>query len=321
LSSNNNLNSECFEVFVSALNGKSFTELYLYHCNIKDISALETCSLPNLKLLVLSGNNISKEGCITLSHLLHKEDTSLTTLYLDDTGINDEGAEVIAASIKHNTVLKGLNLKDNNISEEGCVAFLKLVADVSSIESTYNSNHTLTDCSFIRHAGNPNEIQSLINSACKINLNKQYESSHSAGRAKVIENQLNSQNRKKLCRLQGIEYTSGSIFADVDPILLPKILALIRERHGHSELYTALIPAAPDLLSYNDRKALIDDELAKNMTQVTELAEQISLLSQRMSALSAKNVQLSKRREMIEQEISGKQRSMTDGDKKRKIQH
>ena len=50
--------------------------------------------------------------------------------------------------------------------------------------------------------------------------------------------------------MQGIEYSSiGNLLADIDPILLPDIIALIGEEHGHNELYNALLPTAPDLMS------------------------------------------------------------------------
>lgn len=103
-------------------------------------------------------------------------------------------------------------------------------------------------------------------------MNELHQNSHAVGRAKVIEYQLNSQKRKVLCQLQGIDFSYSNIFADIDPILLPNIIALIGDRHGQSELYTALIPTAPDLLSYIDRKALIDRTLAKNEAKAAVLS-------------------------------------------------
>ena len=62
LSNNNNFNSDCFEVLVSALNGKSITFLYLQYNNIEDISALDRYNLPHLEYLSLNGNNIGRDG-------------------------------------------------------------------------------------------------------------------------------------------------------------------------------------------------------------------------------------------------------------------
>ena len=124
-------------------------------------SALQTYNIPNLRELVLNGNNIGREGCITISNLLKKESTVLTEVFLIDTGVNDEGVEIIANSLKHNTTLEKLNLTRNGITEKGCKAFLKLLVHVSStIENTYKSNHTLTECILTR---DNNKMQSLIN--------------------------------------------------------------------------------------------------------------------------------------------------------------
>ena len=111
------------------------------------------------------------------------------------------------------------------------------------------------------------------------------------------EEVLNDWTLKKLCELQGIEYTPGSIFADIEPVLLPDILALIRSRHGQSELYTALIHTAPDLLSFIDRKALIQDIMAKNTARAAALKAKYE---REMAILTAKNNELSHRLALIE---------------------
>lgn len=75
---------------------------------------------------------------------------------------------------------------------------------------------------------------------------------------------------KELCELQGIEYMPGNIFPDM-AILLPKILALIGEKHGQREFYKALTHTAPDLLSYIDRKIMLKDVLVKNAARAVAL--------------------------------------------------
>ena len=89
--------------------------------------------------LTRSTNNIGREGCITISNLLQQEGSTLTEVYLLGTSMGDEEAELLATSLKHNTTLESLYLQNNNITEEGKRAFLKLLVDVSSIESTYTT--------------------------------------------------------------------------------------------------------------------------------------------------------------------------------------
>ena len=194
-----------------------------------------------------------------LSRLLQKEDSTLTNLFLIGMSLDDDEAEIIASSLKHNTKLEQLNMIQNSITTRGCRAFLKLVNDISSIENTYNCNHTLRVCGLAEQHVTSDLLES-IREACWDNRS---DSPHAVGRDKIIKYQLNSTRRKKLCELQEIEYTSGNVFADIKPNLLPNILALIGDGHGQSELYTALVSTAPDLLSYIDRKALLTDELSK----------------------------------------------------------
>jgi len=282
------METEGFNMLINALDESTVKVLIVDCCNVTDISLLGTCNISNhLEEINLLGNHIGREGCIILSNLLQREGSPLKVLCLSHTGVTDEGAEIIATSLKHNKKLKELHLVDNSITEEGHKVFLKLLVDISSIESTYNSNHSLKKCSLIEYGTPISEMQSLIKDACEMNRNS------NPGREKVINYQLNSQTRKKLCELQGIEYINGNIFADIEPILLPKILALIGERHGQSELYTALIPTAPDLLSYIDRKAMLK-------SAVTEKEEEIAALTQQLSLLNAKKDELSKRLDLLE---------------------
>ena len=137
-----NISTKGFALLIHRLHDTLLAVLYVNNCIITDISTLETYNLPNLQYLNLNRNNIGREGCITLSNLLQKEASTLTKLHLDSTGIDDKGVEILATSLE-NTKLKELHLLQNNITEVGCKAFLKVVVDISSIESMNNSNHTL----------------------------------------------------------------------------------------------------------------------------------------------------------------------------------
>ena len=46
--------------------------------------------------------------------MIQKDGSTLTELFLINTGIDDEGAEMIASSIKHNRTLKKLHLSSND---------------------------------------------------------------------------------------------------------------------------------------------------------------------------------------------------------------
>ena len=275
-----NINTECFELLISTLDGKSVEGLYLGGCNITDVSALDTYNLPNLQRLNLGGNSIGREGCITISNLLQRESAALKHLSLNNTDMGDQEAEMIASSLKRNTKLEELDLIRSNITGRGCLAFFKLLNDVSSIDNTYNSNHTLNKVDLAEYV--TSALLDSISEACI--ENRRGSNPNSIGRSKVIRTQLKSQNREKYCKLQGIQCPSN-IFADVEPNLLPNILALIGESHGQTELYTALVPTAPELLSYIDRKALLTDALSKTTDEYVRIKAKLSDLNKRMALL------------------------------------
>jgi len=313
---NNNFDSNCFELVVQTLHGRPsesrhFEGLFISSCNITNISVLDTYTIPHMRRLELKGNSIGREGCTILANMLQREDTSLIYLGLNRSSIDNEGAEILAAALKHNTKLQTLDLRENYIGKRGYRALLKSVVDLSSIENTYNSNHTLKDLKLHpSRQGVGNSTSQLVLSSCimlrsinsALQLNNRHHSSHSAGRAKVIKYQLNSKLRRKYCDLQGIEYSASSIFADIEPTLLPRILALIGSSHEQSEFYTSLIHTAPDLLSCVDTSGMMKDEMAKNSLQMAELTRQLA-------ALSAKNDQFSRR--LSERESGDKSRQST----------
>jgi len=324
---NTSINTDVFELLVQALHN-STRELCLGFCGcrITDISVLDTYTLPNLLSLNLNSNPIGREGCITISNILQKDRSRLKNLYIINTGMGDEEAKIIASSLKHNSTLELLYFDRNNITKKGRAMFLELLINVSSIESIYTSNHTLTECdSIIEHSDD--EIQLWINKACGVNEVGRSSNAHAVGREKVILYQLNSQIRKKLCELEGIEYSGSNIFANIEPVLLPKILALIGSRHGQSELYSALIPTAPDLLSYIDRKTMLNSILAKNTTLAaslrTEHERKVAALeaeySSQTTRLTAQNIEVINRLKLIELG-DRKQSEQENSEKKRKFE-
>ena len=240
---------------------------------------MDTYTLPNIQRLNLSGNNIGREGCRTILNLLSNFDY----LDLSDTDMGDEEFQLLATSLENNTKLRTFDLRGNDIAERGYKAFLKLIFDVSSIENMYKSNHTLRAL-YLPVCSSGQEFKHITDSIFDINSN----SSHAAGRAKVIKYQLNSKERKKMCRLQGVEYTSINLFPDIEPNLLPRILVLIGREYGQGEFYSALISMVPDLMSYVDTSGMIKDEMARNSAQAAALIQQAS-------KFIAKNDQLSRR--------------------------
>ena len=136
-------------------------------------------------------------------------------------------------------------------------------------------------------------MKNHIAAAIKINVENR-GNSDAAGRAKLIATQLNHNIRMELRRLQGIEYSYSSIYAAIDYVFLPDLLALTDGKHGQDELYHILVATAPDLTSFINRTSMVKDTIARNMSQIT--------------ALTAENYNLNRRLESIES--GGKKQSM-----------
>ena len=189
----NNFCTECFDLVVSTLHDTNIQELWFMKCRITDISSLEIYTLPNLQQLYLDGNRISTNGCIIIADLLQKEGSTLMSLHLNYTGIDDEGAKILATSLMSNTKLKALCLKGNLITGRGKAVFLKPLVDISSIENSYNSNHTLIWLKLVEDCNvNGDEVAKLIlGSGYRISdINKNSRNSHAAGRAKTNQEKV-----------------------------------------------------------------------------------------------------------------------------------
>ena len=298
LSRNRDFNTNCFELLIRAIHGSLIKKLSLHECSIDDVSALGNCSLPyltsldlgnnilkglsalenytKLKTLCLSESRIGIDGCRTLAHLLQNEDLSLHTLDLDDNVIDDESAEIIANSLKHNTKLHTLHLKRNNIKKKGFKAFLKLLVNVSPTENTYkNSNHTLT-CLSLRNdyvydeegnyvEGNDYVEEYILKIDHMLNIN----TNDNPGRRKVIDCMLRSDNRMELAELQGITCPShNSVYSQIDPIVLPEVLALVCT---NNDMYCALVATASDLTSLVNKPVVIKEKIEKKNEQIAHL--------------------------------------------------
>ena len=318
---NQNINTECFRLIVESLNGGTIEELRMLNCSIDDITALEHYPLQHLRELTLNFNKITRiqslenythleclrlrenkigrEGCRSIAKLLDKVGTRLKYLDIDSADMGDEEAETFANSLKFNTVVTSLDLGgENNITEKGFTLFFRLLNDVSSIDNTYNSNHTLTKLSLPRSTdATIKKLKNYIDDSITIN-ERHRGNPHSAGRAKVIATQLNSNKRIEFCRLQGLAYSYDSAVSEIEPLLLPEALALVGKNHDQRELYQILIATVPHLVSIVDRRAVIRQQISANAAQI--------------AALTAKNLKLNTELALIESAESNRTMAAVD---------
>jgi len=275
----NNMKSKGFTCLVRSLRGSHIERLYCNSNGIKSINIDNTQFPKHLIYLSLSRNSISADGCRGLAKLLQGGGATLSMLRLSHNKINDEGVKILADALQSNTSLKTLDLKENDISDQGDLSLLKLVNGISSIEATLQSNHTLRYVGLGGVLDPVSEIHIKIDVATRINRNRHQRE---AGREKVIQTQLHSETRAALCRLQGDNH---SVFNEIDPLHLPEVFALIARHHGHGELYDALSSSMMILFSTVDVKKCIQQERDYHAAKVAEHRTKAEQLDAKLASM------------------------------------
>ena len=121
----------------------SIVEFRLNYCFMDGISAelLKDILTSNAEKIYLQGNGLSSREATIVAECLESNPT-LATLVLDYNCFDDADAAILANSLSSNTSLKALHFGRNNIKEEGRLALLRAIFDVSSLASCAASNHT-----------------------------------------------------------------------------------------------------------------------------------------------------------------------------------
>lgn len=71
------------------------------------------------------------------------QNISLDRLDLSYCEIDDRGIQKLSTSLKSNSTLRFLNIEGNYLSSSGMYSLLKCIYDTSSIQSLWESNHTI----------------------------------------------------------------------------------------------------------------------------------------------------------------------------------
>ncbi|EJK52483.1 hypothetical protein THAOC_28230 [Thalassiosira oceanica] len=115
------------------------------HLDENQITLARQLPLLRFKELYLSCNALSLDGPRVITASLANPECRLEDLFLDCTAVGDKGAAILAEGVRNNQRLTLMSLNHNNITERGWNAFSSILCDASSINATYNSNHTLQD--------------------------------------------------------------------------------------------------------------------------------------------------------------------------------
>jgi len=289
---------------IESINTERYTISSLKYLNLKHNQITNIPSFQNyssLETLNLGYNNLGADieggGILPLTRLLERDDSNLTVLHLTSTNLNDTELEQLVQSLKSNAKLKELSLAGRQqFGQDGKRALLKLLLDISSLDNTISSNHTLKAVSYPKDTSTG--IDSMIDWVREMNVTN--DEKHAVAKVKVVYT-LDEITRRTLSHHQGFDECVGHPFIDIDPLILPEALALAGSmRRSHNEFYRLLIATSPDLMSLVDRKAMLQVGMEKNTTQVTDIAAQIAVLNARMSSLKVRGIQMKEQLSFIQ---------------------
>ena len=276
-----NLQSEGFNILFRALRDCPIERLWCQNCGIESI-VIDIEHIPrHLKELNLHWNNINADGCRGLAKLLQVGDAALTDLSLEGNKIDDDGVEILVNALQSNSTLERLGLKGNDgISKQGKIMLLKLVNDISSIETTLQSNHTLHNISCETSSHTDAQIHQHIDMATAINRLPE-----ESVRRKVIETQLNSVRRAKLVELQ--RSVNQSIYSEIDPLHLPEVLVLVGNHHGQGELFVALRSSIAGVISTVNKRQFLEQERLHFRAKIAEYTNKLEAVEAEIATIEA----------------------------------
>ena len=145
-----------------------------------EITLSRQLSLSRFKNLFFHSISLSPRGLQVIAASLANPECLLKGLILMNVDIWDEGAAILAESLRNNRRLKYLDLSTHYITETGWNSFRTVLCDTASINATHGSNHTLRYLGYDFYDNTPQDIKMLLE------LNSAQDKSHVAAK-KILQ--------------------------------------------------------------------------------------------------------------------------------------
>ena len=226
-----------------------FSHAVKNHAALKRLM-MDKCGLNNIPILteVLEGcrgiealgiiwDGFGSEGVALIANFIRSNKT-IEKLRFDGSKFTDNDVDILLASSKENTNLRQLDLKKNNITEEGENKLLKAMFDPTSMDSIIESNHILQAFTFDitkprLYAQRPLLEQEVLR------INKR-----SSKGDYTIQQTIRKKVVLALCGVDGGLFDL-SHFNDLPLGVMPRVLELIQE---HGEARTHVVRSMPGQL-------------------------------------------------------------------------
>jgi len=174
---------------------------------------LEGCK--RVRMIAISDGMKSEGAAIMANYIASNPQTEMISLV--DNDISDGDLVRFASALMTNTRLKGLNLNDNNVTEEGNKHLIKALFDTTSMDSIANgSNHSCVALSI--NVSSMREMDLEI-----LGINGDEEA--------TIEQKIRMKVVLALCGLDGSLFDLGH-FNDIPLQLMPRVLELIQQHNA-----------------------------------------------------------------------------------------
>jgi hypothetical protein len=241
LSGNHNVTTDGWVNFLTFPSNAKLEKLYLdYDSNINDealdvfrISLTNNCRLKDLHLSYL--RNVTTAGWTAFSAVVRNPNSLLEKLCLTPQGNSAKDIAIsFADALSNNKRLRALTIGS---STEIYTPFAHILCNSSSIMSTYNSNHILSELG-LEHDGSRRPLP--IDLASVLQMNRENNVSQAA-RLKIIKTHFSGSN------------INTTPFAVMELKVLPTAISWMGQDCGISDLLFAFVRSLPSLCDTKNR--------------------------------------------------------------------
>jgi len=219
-------------------NHPSLEQIVFFNCGLNNTEILgkilDGCGkLKSLTLnfLSISCENLGPVGVNVIMDFIISNHPTLEVLKLQHNNISDSDLLLLASSLKKNTNLRQMNLRHNDITEEGEKTLLKAVFDPTSMDSIIESNHICIPYTYdISNASVLSQRPAVERELMYTNANEDFSVGQKIRKKVVLA----------LCGVDGSLFDL-SLFNDLSLPLMPRVLELIQEHSVTRRVASALV--------------------------------------------------------------------------------
>ncbi|EJK47121.1 hypothetical protein THAOC_34186 [Thalassiosira oceanica] len=118
-------------------------------------------------------------------------------------------------------------------------------------------------------------------------------------RERISRTHLHTRNRRQFCKMQGLDYSYGSLFVEIPTCVLPELFVTLWEDPDEMDPFHALVATVTDWTSLVDRRQMVEASLERNRALIKQLTGrnlELEAMLKDIEPSSSKSLAGSKRR-------------------------